>query len=394
VSHSHPTPRRLNAIDLKVRPGGPAAPRAPLDKETVRDTDPGDDDVVSLRSQALRAPLANMVGFAELIASSDVTKDQRQLYMASLLREGRRLTALIDNALALHRLESGHRDLDLAPVDMRSLILRAVAAAGEDKQRPIDIQVPDKLPLVSADAEAILEVLANFFSNARTFSPRGGDITIDARAAGDMVEVSIRDHGVGVEPEEIPRLFRKFYRADSGVRRRSPGSGMGLAINHRIIEAHGGQVSATSKGAGKGTRFHFTLPVARHVTGSGYILIVEDDAGFASLIKAEFATMGLDTVRAVDAETAQHLLVDTTPRAIVLDLRLPGLQGEDFLAHMRAGFGTRLPVVVLTAKELLPAEISALETAGAIAVLPKEAGAPQAAVALIAGALALDAETA
>jgi CheY-like chemotaxis protein len=334
-----------------------------------------------------------MVGFAELIASSDVTKDQRRLFMASLLREGRRLTALIDNALALHRLESGHRDLDFAPVDMRSLILRAVAAAGQDEQRPIDIQVPDKLPLVSADAEAILEVLANFFSNARTFSPHGGDITIDARAAGDMVEVSIRDHGAGVEPEELPRLFRKFYRAESGVRRRSPGSGMGLAINHRIIEAHGGQVSATSKGAGKGSRFQFTLPVARQVTGTGYILIVEDDAGFASLIKAEFATIGLDTVRAADAETAQHMLVDTTPRAIVLDLRLPGLQGEDFLAHMRAGFGTRLPVVVLTAKELLPAEISALETAGAMAVLPKEAGAPQAAVALIAGALALDAET-
>jgi CheY-like chemotaxis protein/anti-sigma regulatory factor (Ser/Thr protein kinase) len=392
VNRSRPTPRLLNAIDLTPRLGGPAAQPAHADRDIVRDTDPGDDDVVSLRSKALRAPLANMVGFAELIASSDLTKDQRNLYMASMLREGRRLTALIDNALALRHLESGHRDLDLAPVDMSSLIHRAVAAAGEDKQRPIDTNVPDKLPLVSADAEAILEVLANFLSNARTFSPSGGDISIDARLTGDMVEVSIRDHGVGVEPEEIPRLFRKFYRADSGVRRRTPGAGMGLAINHRIIDAHGGQVSATSKGVGKGTRFQFTLPVARQVTGSGYILVVEDDAGFASLIKAEFATMGLDTIRAADAETAQHMLVDTTPRAIVLDLRLPGVQGEDFLAHMRAGFGTRLPVVVLTAKELLPAEISALETAGAMAVLPKEAGAPQAAVALIAGALARGAE--
>jgi two-component system, OmpR family, sensor histidine kinase VicK len=362
-------------------------------KETTRETDVSDDDVVSLRSQALRAPLASMVGFAELIASSDLADDQRQLYMASLLREGRRLTALIDNALALHRLESGHRDLDLAPVDVGSLIRRAVLAAGEDKQRPIDTQVPDQLPLVSADAEAILEVFANFLSNARMFSPNGGAITIEAHGASDMVEISIRDRGVGVEAEELPRLFRKFYRADSGVRRRTPGAGMGLAINHRIIEAHGGQVSATSNGAGKGTRFQFTLPVARRVTGSGYILVVEDDAGFASLIKAEFATIGLDTVRAADAETAQHLLVDTTPRAIVLDLRLPGLQGEDFLAHMRAGFGTRLPVVVLTAKELGPAEITALETAGAMAVLPKEAGAPQAAVALILEALALDAVT-
>jgi CheY-like chemotaxis protein len=365
-----------------VRHAAPTSPVVEIDF-----TDRGVDDVVSLRSQALRPPLANIVGFAELIASGDLADDQRQLYTASLLREARRLTALIDNALMLHRLESGHRDLDLAPVDVRSLIQRAVLAAGEDKRKPLTVQVPDRLPLVSADAEAILEVLANFLSNARLYSPDGGAICIRARVAGDMVEISVSDHGVGIRAEELPRLFSKFYRADNGLRR-NPGAGMGLAINHRIIEAHGGHVSAGSKGAGKGTRFQFTLPIQRRVTGSGYILIVEDDAGFASLIKAEFATMGLSTLRAADAETAQHMLAETPPRAIVLDLRLPGLQGEDFLTHMRAGFGTRLPVVVLTSKDLGPEEISALESAGAMAVLPKEAGAPQAALALIAEALA------
>jgi CheY-like chemotaxis protein len=331
-----------------------------------------------------------MVGFAELIASGDLTDEQRQLYTASMLREGRRLTSLIDNALALQRLETGHRDLDLAPVDLGALIKRAVVSAGEEAKSPISVRLPNGLPLVSADAEAMLEVFANFLSNARVFSPRGGVITIEARPAGDMIEISIRDHGVGVGPDELPKLFQKFYRADSGARRRGPGAGLGLAINHRIIEAHGGSVSATSKGPGKGSTFQFTLPIARRVTGSGYILIVEDDPGFAGLIKAEFATLGFSTVRAPDAETAKHMLVETTPRAIVLDLRLPGLQGEDFLAHMRTGFGTRLPVVVMTAKNLGPDEISALETAGAMAVLPKEAGAPQAAVALIAEALSLD----
>jgi DNA-binding response OmpR family regulator len=93
-------------------------------------------------------------------------------------------------------------------------------------------------------------------------------------------------------------------------------------------------------------------------------------------------------MRAADAETAQQMLVEFAPRAVVLDLRLPGIQGEDFLTHMRAGFGTRLPVVVLTSKTLGPEEISALEAAGALAVLPKEAGAPQAALALISQALA------
>jgi len=143
-----------------------------------------------------------------------------------------------------------------------------------------------------------------------------------------------------------------------------------------------------SKGLGKGARFQFSLPVAHPIPESEYILIVEDDAGFASLIRAELATLGFSTVRASDAETAQHMLVEAPPRAVILDLVLPGLQGEEFLALLHAGLGVHLPIVVLTSKSLELDEISALENAGAIAVLPKEAGGPQAAVALIAQALA------
>jgi nitrogen-specific signal transduction histidine kinase len=390
VTRANPTPSRLNLIDLKVPLRHATAVRAIADRASVRETDRAEDDLVSLRSQELRAPLLSIVSLAELIEAGELTDDQRHLYAGILLRAGRRMTALIDNALALQGLETGRREMALAPVDLRALIQRAVRGAGEDDLRPIAVRVPEQLPLVSADAEAILEVLANFLSNARRFSPDGGAITVAARLAGDMVEVSIEDRGVGVGPEALGNLFRKFYRADSGVRRRGPGAGLGLAMNHRIIEAHGGQVEADSKGPGTGARFQFTLPISRPRRGSGDVLIVEDDAGFASLMKAEFAVQGLSTVRAADAETAEHMLKDMTPRAIILALSLPGLQGEDFLARMQASDGTRLLVVVITAKNLGPAEISALETAGAIAVLPKEAGAPQAAVALIAEALGID----
>jgi nitrogen-specific signal transduction histidine kinase/CheY-like chemotaxis protein len=386
VNRANPTPRLLKVLGI------PSA-AANQDRRRIRDrrseSDPAD-DLVSIRSHELRNAVSSIVGCAELIASGDLADEGLHLYTGILLREGRRLSAVINNAETLRRLEHGQRELDPAPVDLGSLIHRAVLAAGEDDQRPIDIQVPAQLPLVSAEAEAILEVLANFLSNARRFSPDGGSIGIAARQIGDMVEVDIRDHGIGIEAEALPKLFRKFYSADSGVGRLAPGAGLGLAINHRIIEAHGGTVVASSKGAGKGARFQFTLPISRPGTGSRDVLIVEDDAGFASLMKAEFAAHGLSSVRAADAETAEHMLIDMTPRAIILGLALPGLQGEDFLARMPAGFGTRLPVVVLTVKNLGPEEVSALETAGAIAVLPKEAGAPQAAVALIAEALTLD----
>jgi nitrogen-specific signal transduction histidine kinase/CheY-like chemotaxis protein len=390
VTRTNPTPRRLKALAL-LAPLGEVTPNLPVaDQRSESQPARPDDELVSLQSHQLRTPLTNLLGFAELIDSIDVTDEQRHLYARVMLREGHRLTSLINNAMELQQLETGRRELNLAPVDIHSLINRAVLVAGEDDKRPIDIRVFEELPLVSADAEAILDVLGNFLSNARRFSPDGGGIRIGARAIGDMVEVSIRDHGIGFEPEALPNLFRKFYRTADGDRRLGPGAGLGLAMNQGIVEAHGGHVEASSNGSGKGARFQFTLPISHPVIGSGDVLIVEDDPGFAKLMVAEFAAKGLSTVRAADAETAEHLLEDMTPRAIVLDLVLPGLQGEDFLARLPAGFGARFPVVVLTAKDLAPAEIAALEIAGAMAVLPKEAGAPQAAMALIAEALALD----
>ncbi|HZK74594.1 MAG TPA: ATP-binding protein [Clostridia bacterium] len=384
-----PTPRALRVVDLRIPQDASDGHPSAAGKHSVRDTDRTDDDLVALRSAELLTPLASIVSFAELIDSDDVTDTQRHLYAGTLLREGHRLRELIDNALALQSLETGHQQMDLAPVDMQSLIQRAVKLAGKDERRPISAEIPDNLPLVSANDEAILKVMANFLSNARRFSPDGGAITVFARSTGDMVEVTILDHGVGVLPEALHSLFRKFYRADNGVRKRGPGAGLGLAMNHRIIEAHGGQVEVDSEGRGEGARFTFTLPISRPRRGSGEVLIVEHDAGFASLMKAEFAAQGLSSVRAADAETAEHMLIDMTPRAIILDLSLPGLQGEDFLARMRASDGTRLLVVVMTAKNLAAHEVSALEAAGAIAVLPKEAGAPQAAVTLVAEALGL-----
>src|SRR5258708_36293872 len=204
------------------------------------------DDLVLLGSRELRSAISSIVGCAELIDSGDLADDALFLYTKILLREGRRLTAFVDKAVELQSLERGRRDLDLAPVDLRSLIQRAVHAAGEDDLRPIEIDVPSELPLVSAEPEAILEVLANFISNARRFSPNGGAIRISARRLDDMVEVEIQDEGIGIDAEALPKLFRKFYRADTGVGRLTPGSGLGLAINHRIVEAHGARLAAHS----------------------------------------------------------------------------------------------------------------------------------------------------
>ena len=346
------------------------------------------DEMVSLVSHELRTPLASLLGFTELLYSRDFTADQRKQYLGVMLREGRRLTDLINDVLHIQRLEAGHQDLNLAPADLQALIRRAVIAAGEDLQRPIDLRETPMLPLVMVDTDAILQVVGNFISNARKYSPDGGVISVTTELVDGMVEVNVRDQGLGVPADALPKLFGTFYRVDSGDRRLIKGTGLGLSINRRIIELHGGKVEAYSDGPGKGSTFKFTLPAVHKNPEVADVLIVEDDSGFARLLQEQFIARGMTTVRAADAETAERLLkAGMKPRAVIADLVLPGLQGEEFVSRLGVESVSEVPVLVLTVKSLAPYEVSALEKAGVTAVLPKEAGASQAAVSLITEAL-------
>jgi PAS domain S-box-containing protein len=342
------------------------------------------DEMVSLVSHELRTPLASLLGFTELLYSRDFTADQRKQYLGVMLREGRRLTDLINDVLHIQRLEAGHQDLNLAPADLQALIQRAVVAAGDDPKRPISIKRTLQLPLVMIDTDAILQVLTNFLSNARKYSPDGGAIHLTTRLFEGMVEISVRDHGLGLPADALPKLFGTFYRVDSGDRRLIKGTGLGLSINRRIVEAHGGKVEVESAGLRKGSTFKFSLPAVNKNPEEADVLIVEDDTGFARLLQEQLVARGLTAVRAPDAETAERLLrAGMKARSVIADLVLPGEQGEDFVARLGSDPATAVPVVVLTVKTLAPSEVSALEKAGVTAVLPKEAGATQAAVSLI-----------
>ncbi|HEV2036384.1 MAG TPA: ATP-binding protein [Candidatus Dormibacteraeota bacterium] len=346
------------------------------------------DELVSMVSHELRTPLASLVGFAELMVTREVSEAQRKEYLGVMLQEGRRLTALINDFLDLQRIEGGHQAMNIAPADLKALIKRAVKIGGDDASTPIEISLPDNLPLVMVDSDSILRVLANFVSNARKYSPNGGAIVIGAGVAGDMVEIRVEDHGLGIPREALPRIFRRFYRVDNPDRRLIKGTGLGLSISKRIVESHGGKISAQSPGLGKGSLFLFTVPIARERAQSGDVLVVEDDAGFAHLLEAELVSRGLSAVWAADAETAEHLMKHRKARAVVLDLMLPGLQGEDFLARLRSTFDSSVPVVVVTVKNLEPVQSLALQKLGVTAVLRKTAGSAEAAANLVAHALA------
>ena len=348
------------------------------------------DEMVSMVSHEMRTPLASIVGFAELLVTREVSPGQRQEYLAVMLQEGHRLTALINDFLDLRRIEGGHLTMRFAPADVTALIKRAVALFGDPAHSSIQTRLPDDLPLVRADSDSIFRVVANLLSNARKYSPNGGPIVVSAILVDGMVEVSVEDEGLGIPADAVNHLFHKFYRIDTADRRTIKGTGLGLAISKNIIEAHGGKVAAESAGLGKGSRFSFTIPMVRDQAQIGDVLVVEDDSGFAHLLEAELSARGISSVWAPDAETAEHLMTNKVARAVVLDLLLPGLSGEAFLQRLRRQHGPHIPVVVVTLKDLDPEESLALQRAGVSAVLRKGPGMAEAAANLIAKSLVAD----
>ncbi len=321
-----------------------------------------------------------------MLATREVTAAQRQEYLAVMLQEGRRLTALVNDFLDLRRLEGGHLSMRFAPADIKALVTRAVELFSEPGAAPIEMRLPDDLPLVRVDGDSMFRVMANLLSNARKYSPLGGPIVVAAAVVNGMVEVSVQDKGLGIPPEALAQLFAKFFRVESTDRRSIGGTGLGLAICKNIVESHGGKIGARSEGLGMGTLFYFTLPTVREQAQSGDVLVVEDDSGFANLLEAELEVRGLTSIWAADAETAMHFMAKA--RAVVLDLLLPGLSGEAFLNQLRATRGDGIPVVVVTLKDLAPAENLALQKASVTAVLRKGGGTAAAAANLVAKCLA------
>ena len=359
------------------------------DTTAAKELDRAKDELIGMVSHELRTPLASLVGFTELLLERAFPDAQRKQYLETMLKEGRRLTDLINDFLDLQGLEGGYKRLELGPADLRTVIYRAIATAGDDPRTQIEVDLPSDLPLVMADTNAILQVLINMLSNARKYSPGGASINVRAGVIGDVVEVSIQDHGLGIPAEALPRLFNKFFRVANPDRRHISGTGLGLAISRRIIEVHGGRVGAESAGLGHGARFYFTLRIVTAEAKSGDVLLVEDDVGFARLLEAELLVNGLSSVWAPDAETADRLIGQMTPRAVVLDLMLPGVSGENFLARLRVPQGIELPVVVVTIKELEASETLALRSSGVVAVLKKHSGAAKEAAMFVRQALTM-----
>jgi len=218
-------------------------------------------NLMSILSHDVKSPLHGIHGFAELMqetAPSDPTLLQAtQIIMGNV----RRIVAIIDDTMAVSRIEGGEITLNAGPLSIESLIDEQTAAHAH--QCPIQKEIPADLPPVMGDKLRVMEILENLVSNSIKYTRQGNSITIAARLAedGKKVHITVSDQGMGIPKEELPKLFSRYYRIRNDQTRSIEGTGLGLYIVKLLVEAHGGQVWAESQ-PGEGSQFQFTLPTA------------------------------------------------------------------------------------------------------------------------------------
>ncbi len=209
----------------------------------------------------LRTPLSNVQGYLEAIRDGLIKPNKETL--RSLSEEVTLLSRLVDDLQELSLAEAGELKLNYRAEDIAKLIKQSVAAMQAQataKGVPISIDLP-ALPTVNIDSRRISQVLRNLLENAVAHTAKGGSITVAAQQKDNWVEISVTDSGEGIPAKDLPNIFERLYRVDKSRTRATGGSGLGLTIAKRLVEAHGGSISAKSE-PGKGSCFSFTIPVS------------------------------------------------------------------------------------------------------------------------------------
>ncbi|MFH1347239.1 MAG: HAMP domain-containing sensor histidine kinase [Candidatus Margulisiibacteriota bacterium] len=215
----------------------------------------------------VKSPLTSVIGYTDILLHGtfgELTKEQKSS-MDVVKRQSARILEMVNNLLDIARLESGKVKIDKKPISLGAII----SHVAEEMKPQLDgaklelVQELDpNLPNTPADESKIGEVVTNLLSNAIKFSKTKGKIFVSTQVSDNHIQVSVRDEGLGIDPEDLPHIFEKFHRANkeaAAVR----GTGLGLALSKTIVEAHGGRMWAVSGGRGKGAVFHLTLPAGK-----------------------------------------------------------------------------------------------------------------------------------
>ena len=219
---------------------------------------------LSNMSHEMRTPLNSIIGFARVLESGrfGALGERQQEYVQYILRGGTHMLNLVNDLLDLRRLEEDRDALARTRLELGQLVdeaLQLVKALADEKGHRVDVELPDQLPDALADRRAVVQILVNLLSNAVKFTPSAGRITVRARAIADQLSVAVEDSGIGIRPEDQPRLFTYFEQLGAKHDHSMKGSGIGLALTRALVEKLGGTISIKSA-AGAGTTFEFSIP--------------------------------------------------------------------------------------------------------------------------------------
>jgi len=235
--------------------------------ERLQELDRMKDDFIATVSHELRTPLTSIRSFGEILADNpDLEQDERDRFLAVIIRESERLTRLINEILDLARMEAGRMTWEMADIDPKAAIDEALAAtaslfASDDIR--LETHMPATLPAVHADRDRLIQVVVNLLSNAAKFT-RGPDrrVSVEVAIEPDALRVSVADNGPGIPWGERERIFEKFQQAGESPTDKPAGTGLGLPICRQIVTHFGGRIWVETD-TGKGANFQFTVPYAR-----------------------------------------------------------------------------------------------------------------------------------
>jgi len=338
-------------------------------------------------SHELRTPLNAVIGFADLLHSGFIKPDspKHQEFLGHIGTSGRHLLQLINDVLDLSKVESGkfeffpeHVDLTLMLKEVQDILLTAVSRKGIQISTDIDADLID----LTLDPARLKQVLYNYLSNAIKFTAAGGRVIVRAMSEGpDHFRVEVEDSGIGISAADLPRLFTEFQQLDAGYSKQHQGTGLGLALTRRLVEAQGGRVGVRST-IGVGSVFYAVLnrtdgldthraeAIALGVLEreAERVLVIEDDERDQALLVKALAQAGFEVDAAADGPYALRRARETAYAALTLDLSLPNQRGLELLNAIRSrGASHDSPVVGVT----MPADLEMSATFAIANVLCK-----------------------
>jgi signal transduction histidine kinase/DNA-binding response OmpR family regulator len=326
-------------------------------------------DFLASMSHELRTPLNAIIGFSDLMREEPGDDGRATIprdWIEHIHRSGQHLLELINDVLDLAKVDAGRLELHREPVDVAGAVSEVVAGLrplAEPKHLALAARVPSVI--VDVDRGRLRQVLYNLLSNAIKFTPDGGRITVTATSDDEAVRLAVSDTGVGIAAADVARVFEEFRQVgDHG--QRQGGTGLGLALTRRLVEAHGGRIELASE-PGRGSTFTVVLPlhagspeaepaVASRPERATWrqaneptVLVIEDELAAARLLREQLETDGYRVVLAASGELGLAEARRSRPAAIVLDVLLPGIDGWDVLRQVKSDPGLRdIPVVIVT----------------------------------------------